>query len=40
MKRRRPIESSTLFPKIQKNHMFMMMCIHEPCRNMDEITWK
>src|SRR5678815_3291665 len=29
------MESSTLLPKSQRNHMFPIKCIHEPCRNME-----
>jgi hypothetical protein len=35
--RRCPMESSTLFPKIHRNHRFPMRCIQLPCRNMEEI---
>ena len=31
--------SSTLFPKIHRNHMFPRMCIHEPWRNIDVKMW-
>src|SRR5262245_62211425 len=30
--------SSTLLPKIQRNHMLPMRCIHPPCRNIDVST--
>ena len=34
-KRIAPSRSSTLSPKIQRNHMLPMRCIQPPCRNID-----
>src|SRR5919106_4100389 len=34
------MESSTLFPKIQRNHMLPSRCNQEPCRNIEVSRWE